>query len=197
MNGYYLSSYLKTNWSSKIANVTWKVAGYNEKDMVWDYYDYSAEENVNMIYAGIEQTSSSSTPRTIYNNEIANPTPGSYGNSEINYKGKIGLLYLSDYGFANTNWSEFHNAIYYNPKNNWLDNFPTLDYSITRYSGNNNLVYSANGITWCLNGVQCDEAYNEDLDSYNSLTVRPVFYLKSSVQYMSGSGTINDPFIIS
>jgi len=36
-----------------------------------------------------------------------------------------------------------------------------------------------------------------DRNLTNSYSIRPVFYLTSSVNYISGSGTSSDPFIIS
>ena len=37
---------------------------------------------------------------------------------------------------------------------------------------------------------------NDNGDAYQSMTARPVFYLSSSVEYVSGSGTYADPYII-
>ena len=101
---------------------------------------------------------------------------------------KIGLMYVSDYGFAasNSNWTtELYN--YESTKNsNWLY-LGSDEWTISRrsdYPNNAFRVFS----TGCVFGY--------DFVNY-LIAVRPVFYLNSSISYVSGSGSSADPIRIS
>ena len=66
-----------SEWSQKIAKTTWKVGGNT-----W------AKIGTSAMYIA-------------YQNEITNPKPGSTSTTgEINYEAQIGLMYVSDYGYA-------------------------------------------------------------------------------------------------
>ncbi len=104
---------------------------------------------------------------------------------------KIGLIYVSDYGYATSpeNWTtaltDYNNAI--NPSNNWLyldANEWTIS-SSPMYTGDNCNVFYINNLANIWHNYP--EATN---------AVRPVFYLNSDVTYISGSGTQSDPFRI-
>ena len=113
---------------------------------------------------------------------------------------KIGLMYISDYGYAAspTVWSE--NLSNYNigdgKYNNWLfllqesiDNGfrdVSSQMTISRNDDRTLDVYYFNG-----NGL----LYSTSV-VFNSDTVRPCFYLNSDVEYVSGTGTQSDPFRI-
>ena len=132
---------------------------------------------------GMSSSNGTNTPRTAYNYEVGS------NSSSTTWSGKIGLMYVSDYGFAagNSNWGT--NLISYDStavrNNNWMymgatewTIFRSLDYSslafIVNHTGNVNQ-----------GGVHL---------SYGA--VRPVFYLNSSTEYSSGSGTESDPIRI-
>ena len=98
---------------------------------------------------------------------------------------KIGLMYVSDYGFAASNsyWTEIlsdYDVEAYNY--NWL----CLDLSEWTISHNTEVPVTAYYI-----GRYFGESF-----SLNQYSIRPVFYLNSNVQYSSGSGTSSDPIII-
>ncbi len=104
---------------------------------------------------------------------------------------KIGLMYVSDYGFAASNnyWTtrlySYGGEI---KNNNWM------------YLGSNEWTISRDSshLTSALYISSSGPVYDYDLsyDVSNLLAVRPVFYLNSNVTYVSGTGTQSDPFRI-
>ena len=98
---------------------------------------------------------------------------------------KIGLMYLSDYGFAadQSNWTKtIYNSSSANY--NWLY-VDTGQWSISAYSTDSNYVWNVLSSGF-INGNYVT----------NSNGTYPSFYLTSSVQYSSGSGTSTDPIRI-
>ena len=69
-------NYIGTEWSNKIATTTWKVGGN-----IW----------TNICIK---------TPSVAYINEITSPDATNSTDNAIEYSAKIGLMYVSDYGFA-------------------------------------------------------------------------------------------------
>ncbi len=108
---------------------------------------------------------------------------------QYDYGPKIGLMYVSDYGYAASpeNWSTElggYNSDT-NRNNNWL--FMGLyEWTIIRCSEN---WYSAYIISD--NGLITNYGINS-----NDLAVRPTFYLESSIELSGGSGTQTDPYRI-
>ena len=107
--------------------------------------------------------------------------------SSTTYNAKIGLMYVSDYGYAaspNYWTTELYN---YEPSksSNWLS-INVNEWTITPDSSYSELVFRGAGIT----GI---------VDSYgvsSRLGVRPSFYLKSNVALTSGDGSSSNPFRI-
>ena len=119
-----------------------------------------------------------STPRTAYNYEV-----GANSSSTTDTM-KIGLMYVSDYGYAasnnywTTNLSSYSNAT----GSNWLD-LGYTEWTISRSSSvsvSAFYVYSSGHVVG-----------NRNVDY--SWAVRPVFYLTTSTTYVSGSGSSADP----
>ena len=129
---------------------------------------------------GMSWSNGTGTPQTAYNYEVGS------NSSSTTYNAKIGLMYVSDYGFAasNTYWST--NLISYNSatSNNWLY-LGSKEWTISRFSDNS--ISAFNVISGDVSGSR---VYNF------SGAVRPVFYLTSSTTYVSGSGTSSDPIRI-
>ncbi len=151
-----------TKWSEKISDHTWKVGGNTDSK----------------IY--------SQTASNAYQNEINSPAT----NKTVN--AKVGLMYVSDYGYAasSSSWSTTIGNYEVVTANNWMymglvewTLAPLSDYSdnafLVDYSGrvsNTYLYYgSVNNIT---------------------LGVRPVLYLKSTIGYGGGSGTAAKPILV-
>ena len=102
---------------------------------------------------------------------------------------KIGLMYVSDYVYASSsnNWTSSLNGYgeLTDPNEGWLYGQGD-EWTVSRSSG-----YSY--YAWC---VFSDGILYSGLGVDNAYAVRPSFYLNSSVNYVSGSGTEADPFRI-
>ena len=124
--------------------------------------------------------SSTYTVKQYYDIEV-----GSSSNSTTDSM-KIGLMYVSDYGFAASPsyWTtELYN---YEPSksSNWM-NVNINEWTISRNSGGSAgafIVYSRGRV--------------DIYDVGSRIAVRPVFYLTSSTSYVSGSGSSADPIRI-
>ena len=147
-----------STWSSKIATTSWKVGGNTYQ---------------NIYRVPVKQT---------YQNEIVSPA------ESTTYSAKIGLMYVSDYGYAtspsnwNTNLGSYNSTTVRD--NNWMW-MGYYNWTISRCSGNTNNVFLV-GDT----GIVFD-AYVDF-----SLGVRPTFYLNSNVTLSGGNGTQSSPFRI-
>ncbi len=159
LNINYLNN-IGSTWSSKIANHQWHVGGNTRANIM-----------------------QSATPKTAYTNEIISPA------ELTTYTAKIGLMYVSDYGYAvspdnwNTTIDNYGNDT--NRNNNWV--FMGLsEWTITRMSDLTGGAFSVN--------TTGDMTFDIGWDTH--FAVRSSFYLESSVTYVSGSGTATDPFRI-
>ena len=150
-----------TTWASKIATTTWKVAGG--------------------VFTGL--------PSETYQNEIANSQSGdnsTTGGTE--YSGKIGLMYVSDYGFAVSS-----------------DMWTLALNSYTKTATDNNWMYMGDG-DWTISPMTTMSDYVHVISTdgkivigfvgMDSFGVRPVFNLENSVTYSSGGGSSDNPIRI-
>ena len=153
-----------TTWANKIATVTWKVGGNT--------------------YANISQ----SVPATTYQNEIVNPVTTNTTDNATTYSAKIGLMYVSDYGFAASpdawtlTMSSYNNTTATN--NNWMY-MGLYEWTISRNAGYSNSAFSVDYVGFVF--------YDGVIYHYG---VRASFSLESSVSYVSGSGSMSDPIVI-
>ena len=153
-----------TTWANKIATVTWKVGGNT--------------------WANIGTKTSS----VAYTNEITNPVTTNTTDNATTYSAKIGLMYVSDYGFAASpdawtlTMSSYNNTTATN--NNWMY-MGLYEWTVSRNAGGSKDAFRVN------NGGKLD---NNNV-SYND-GVRASFNLESSVSYVSGSGSMSDPIVI-
>ena len=165
LNTNYLNN-IGTTWSKKIATTTWKVGGNTWSNI------------------------GSAVPSVAYQNEIVNPQPGQYSTTgETEYQAKIGLMYISDYGFAASPsawpkemykyWQEDIRS------NNWMY-MGLYEWTISRNADGSNSAFSV------FNTGDVHSNYVGRL----AFALRPVFYLTSSVNYASGSGSATDPISI-
>ncbi len=180
-----------------------------------DYTDYTGNHSsVNTYYwnlNGINMWSDSSITTNlnsnflnyfslIWQNKIANHIWYVGGHSRYNapskefynaessgttWSGKIGLIYVSDYGYATSNsyWSTNLNNYDNSPitNNNWMY-MGLPEWTISRNSGNSNYVFRVHNYGNVGDGI---------VNGY--FAIRPCFYLNSNVTYISGSGTSTDP----
>ena len=152
-----------TTWSNLIEDATWKVSGHS---------------------------TSSVTPSKMYTAEITNATK-TYGPSDGT--SKIGLMYVSDYGFAASPsaWTETLANYDGNDANgtliktiNWMY-MGNYEWTISPYSSNSFSVFTLND-----RGDVNNFAAGADYGS------RPVLYLKASVLYAGGLGTKDSPITL-
>ena len=147
-----------TTWSNLIEDTTWKVSGH---------------------------TTSSVRPKVMYTAEITNATR-TYGPE--NGTSKIGLMYVSDYGFAAapSAWTSDMNSYSSSliTSVNWMY-MGLIEWTITPNSSNSGYVFylgtDGNLATFYAN---------------NRCGARPVLYLKDSVAYAGGSGTKDSPITL-
>ena len=112
------------------------------------------------------------------------------GNSTI-WKGRIALPYPSDYGYAadlkkcnNKKLSNYDENICIS--NNWMKNIM----AISSYSWLLTPYYSVSDIAWFIHS----SGLVGDFDTYNSLGIIPVLYLKPELDIKSGTGSSSDPY---
>ena len=99
---------------------------------------------------------------------------------------KIGLMYVSDfvYSSSSNNWtvSLVDYGFSSNSKEDWMETGWTISRSL-----------NDSGSVWDVTGTgYLDGGHNASVGS----NISPTFYLKSSITYVSGSGTSDDPIII-
>ena len=148
-----------TAWANKIATTTWKVGG------------------------GSGSNISASVPKTAYKNEV-----GSSASTTIIDK-KIGLMYVSDYGFAASpsawtlvGYNSDYTKSYASAKGeNWLYG-GGWDWTVSRDSDSSDYAFYVDY-----------SGSVDDLSVSNVRGVRPSFSLLSSTTYVSGSGSMSDP----
>ena len=151
-------------WINMIEDSTWKVSGH---------------------------TAIKVTPSEMYIAEIKNAT-STYGPSDGT--AKIGLMYVSDYGFAAAP-SAWTKVLSYNSESGYSDSTVTSvnwmyisldEWTITPSSSDS---YSVFYLT--------NQGFMAGFSGHsNWYGIRPVFYLKSSVLYKSGIGTSSDAIYI-
>ena len=180
-NTWSLSNLNKTNlnknfianigadWAAKIADTTWKVGGNK--------------------WANI----GTQPAKTAYQNEIVNPVTTNSQDNKTEYSAKIGLMYVSDYMYAapqdkwtlvgyNSDASKDYRAA---TSVNWMY-MGLYEWTISRYADNSDSAFR----------VFNTGSVSSNLVGYRAYGVRPVFYLSSSVNYASGSGTAADPILV-
>ncbi len=165
LNAYLNGTYLTSlgTIAEKIATTTWKVGG------------------------GSGSNISASVPATAYKNEV-----GSSASTTIIDK-KIGLMYVSDYGFAASPsaWTKILGDYDGTDANgtsiktiNWMY-MGYNEWTISRHSDNTNSAFFVNSTGNVLgSNVRSDNG------------VRPSFNLDSTVTYVSGDGTKSNPIRI-
>ena len=162
----------------------WATSEFNNINLNINFINYLGDTWASMIsthdwkIGGGNENNIWSTPQTSYNYEV-----GSNSRTPL-YNAKIGLMYVSDYGYAaspdywTTLLQNYNNAA----SENWI------------YMG------LVEGVITPLVSSSSNYVFNvsyQGMISYfyaNSIPAsRPVFYLNSNVTYSSGSGTSSDP----
>ena len=115
-------------------------------------------------------------PKTAYQYEVGSSA------STTTVDKKIGLMYVSDYGYAadQSAWTAVLSNYSINTSKNWLY-LGSTEWTISRRTDSTSEVFSLNGIV------------SNDAVNMRSYETRPSFYLGSSVKYVSGSGSVSNP----
>ena len=117
-----------------------------------------------------------------------------YGTNPNSWVGKLGIMYLSDYGYASSNCenkriydeNSSSNDIRACNGTNWLYNIKVNEWLLPQLASGSGGAFSVrSGGNANLNGV---------FDS--QFAVRPVLYLISSTEITGGSGTLTDPYTL-
>ena len=119
-------------------------------------------------------------PKTAYQYEVGSSA------SSTTHNAQIGLMYVSDYGFAaaQSGWTTKLSSYSSNKSKNWLY-LGSTEWTISRNSGLPHYAFYMYSSGYVSNNVVT-----------LSFAVRPSFNLESSVKYVSGSGTIENPIKI-
>ncbi len=147
-----------STWANKIATHTWKVGGNTEANM------------------------RSTVVSTSYQNEITSPA------TNTTYEAKVGLMYVSDYGYAAAPSAWSTNLYNYNILSvtgvNWMY-MGLLEWTIAPRTDISTSAFFVS-----------DTGIVDDFDVRSENGVRPVLYLESSVAYAGGNGTAGSPLLI-
>ena len=155
-------------WSSSDINNTLNRTYLNSLGSTW-----SSKIATHTWYVG-GHTTYNATAKEFYNAESSGTT----------WNGKVGLMYVSDYGYAaNSNaWSD--DLSNYNDyiSTNWLF-LDSSEWTITPYSSNSSSVFNVS--------ISGNLYFSDASFGYSA---RPVFYLNSNVALENGTGSSSDPY---
>lgn len=190
-------------WNNDNYNNTYNSAGYYN---VWKYSALNTN-NLNYLYINtfeqlwidkikLAQWQIGGVPNSVGTTTVKNVFDYELGDNRINtspfevINTKIGLIYISDYGYASspnywtTDLEDYRansNALH----NNWLY-IGFGDWTITRVSDNNNSSYY----------IGTQGGVSPGNVSVDKNGIRPTFYLNDNVTYVSGDGSIDNPYRI-
>lgn len=189
----------KSLWFNTDSTATWGTSTVKDKingthfltnTSAYPYLETNSKWYESIIlwnYSGLIRASSSDVFTRVYNSEL----------EATKYYYKIGLMYLSDIGLSlgerglntyvwrNTEYPLINSWMHQNNNDTSID---SVEWTMSIYCNGCSHFY-ANGIT--SNGTIDSVRYN--VDPHSS---RPVFYLTDSMEYVSGNGTKNNPYII-
>ena len=177
--------------SSSIESNIWSDSTLNTEILNGTYLNTIGSEWASMIATiewkvGGTTWSLSNTAKQYYTTELGSSS------SITTYSAKVGLMYISDYGYAVSpeNWNRglanYNDST--NDDNNWMY-MGVTEWTISRRSNN-----TTNAFVVRYTGQVMNAGVNSSNAEYGG--VRPSFYLESSVAYAGGTGTASDPILI-
>lgn len=174
---------------SEYGSNNWTTSEFNTINLNTNYWNYLGATWQNLIapttwhLGGMASTIN--TAKAFYDGERNN---AGFDSNPTTFTDEIGLMYVSDYGYAASNSAWTTNMNSYNSTsirdNNWMY-MGLYEWTISPYSSFSNRVFLVNR-----SGL-----LNSD-SAYYGIAVRPVFYLNSNVEYNGGTGTESDPFTL-
>ena len=187
---YYWNYKNDTSINNGYGSNIWSTSLLNKTNLNTNYLNNLGTSWPNIIENTTWKVSGNSTyhgtSNEIYTAEITNATK-TYGPTDG--ISKIGLMYVSDFGYA-ANPSVWATTFMGNMNNlsessvNWMY-MGIGEWTISPDSSDSSYVYQLG-----------NELLLKNASSSTANGIRPVFYLKSSVTYKSGTGTQSDPIII-
>ncbi|MBD8922295.1 hypothetical protein EGR52_02590 [bacterium] len=178
IGGYYWGIGSANSWRNSYLNTVNLNKNYiNNIGTKWSekISDHTWKVGGNTYSNIIEQTASNA-----YQNEINK-------SDQIEVNAKVGLMYVSDYGYAVSfsSWStrlEYYNEVI---ANNWMY-MGLREWTLAPQADSSNIAFSL-----------YDRGHvNDNYVNKFTYAVRPVFYLKSKIVYGGGSGTAAKPILI-
>ena len=160
---------LTTNSKNLIGEAIWNLGGSSIYDNLYadEYYTFERQSDV-----------------------MINPSDGITRNSV--WKGKVGLMYPSDYMYAGdlSKCNEYGNKWNSDQSNcrdtSWLRDTTSVQWTMTQRSNSSSHAFHiySSGYVYSTNAVR------------NSSACRPVIYLKTTVQVIAGDGTVENPYVL-
>ncbi len=166
-------------------------------------------------------TTTSITALSAYNDEHGSKvgktcSGGAYCNDSVTrntkWVGKVGLVTVSDYGFATSGGTTYSRDTCMNSsirywydntrecaQNDWIRNGAIWQWTMNPHATSD----TATDVQYIKKGGNVANRYafrpgnKYESDSIGALGIRPVVYLKSSISIVGGSGTTTDPYILS
>ena len=170
--GATLKTYLNTTYYNTLSNI-------DEQSMIG---------NAKYYLGGYTQSTGISKDMMYqYERKISGSNTYYYGTNPNSWTGKIGLMYISDYGYAASDTCT-SNLSNYNDEtctsNNWLYNIKKNEWLLPQRSNYSGDVFN----------IDADGLVGFNSASNNNYAVRPTLYLKYNVQISSGDGTSSNPY---
>ncbi len=170
--GATLKTYLNTTYYNTLSNI-------DEQSMIG---------NAKYYLGGYTQSTGISKDMMYqYERKISGSNTYYYGTNPNSWTGKIGLMYISDYGYAASDTCT-SNLSSYNDEtctsNNWLYNIKKNEWLLPQRSNYSGDVFN----------IDADGLVGFNSASNNNYAVRPTLYLKYNVQISSGDGTSSNPY---
>ena len=171
LGNYMWDSGNDIEWSTSDINNRLNNSYLNSLGSTWQ------EKIVNHIYYVGGYSTTDATSREFYKAE----------SSGTSWNGKIGLMYVNDFGFAasTTYWTTNMDSYSSASSNNWMY-MGLWEWTISRVSSGSIATF----------GVYNPGSLGQYLVYSYNRAVRPSFYLTSSTTYVSGSGSSADPIRI-
>ena len=165
----------------------WTTSEFNTINLNTNYWNYLGAIWQNLIVETTwhlgGMTSHNNTAKAFYDGERNNT---GYGSNPTTYSDEIGLMYPSDYGYAASPEAWITDLYDYESSaitsNNWMY-MGLYEWTITPNSSGSTYVFSV-----------YYSGYLRNYSAFNGYAARPVFYLKSNVEFNGGTGTSSDPY---
>lgn len=183
------TSYTSSYWSGSNTSSSniWANSTLNTEILNNSFYnslgDYKNMISLSTWNVGGITNGQRTNAKTLYNYEV--------GSSAIQtqYEAYIGLMYISDYGYAASPTAWTTPITGYTDESiknsNWIFS-RGLEWTMTRQADSSSHAYFIDGT-----GL----VFGDEIPVYN-IPVRPVFYLNDTVKIKSGTGSLEDPYTI-